>query len=120
MMGMFTENRFKPRRWLSAATILTLAACNISLAQTTPGALPASPQGQSAETEAHQSAYTLSVRTQLVTLDVVVNDKKGEPIQGLTRNDFTIYEDQVTQPIVSFEATEPKPVTGRRTIPIHS
>jgi len=56
----------------------------------------------------------------LVTLDVVVNDKSGQPVKGLKRDDFTIYEDNVPQAIVSFEASEPKRRTGLGTAEIHS
>lgn len=70
-------------------------------------------QSQAAGAQVPQPLYTLSVKSQLVTLDVVVNDKNGEPVRGLTRDDFTIYEDKVAQPIVSFEATEPRPVSNR-------
>ncbi|WP_176441730.1 VWA domain-containing protein [Granulicella rosea] len=75
---------------------------------------------QAPEAEGQQPNYTLSVHTQLVTLDVVVNDKNGQPVRGLTRDDFTIYEDKAPQPIVSFYATESMPVTGREPIQIRS
>jgi len=34
-----------------------------------------------------------AVEVHVVTLDVVVTDEDGEPIRGLTREDFTILED---------------------------
>jgi len=42
---------------------------------------------------------TISVRAQLVVETVVVKDKQGKPIEGLTANDFTLTEDGVTQKI---------------------
>ena len=42
---------------------------------------------------------TLSVRSQIVIETVVVKDKKGNPIDGLTAKDFTITEDGVPQTI---------------------
>src|SRR5689334_18708424 len=42
----------------------------------------------------------------LVTVDVVVLDKKGEPVPGLTRADFTILEDGSAQPITQFQSVE--------------
>jgi len=121
-MQIIAGNEFKSYLWVSLATILTVVGCHVSQAQTTPGTPPASSSNQSQATgaEAQQPAYTLSVKSQLVTLDVVVNDKNGQPIRGLTRNDFTIYEDKVPQPIVSFEVTEPKPATGSAPIQIRS
>ena len=43
--------------------------------------------------------YTLTSETHLVVETVVVKDKKGNPIDGLTAKDFTITEDGVTQTI---------------------
>jgi VWFA-related protein len=42
---------------------------------------------------------TLSVRSQIVIETVVVKDKKGNPIDGLTAKDFTLTEDGVPQTI---------------------
>ena len=47
--------------------------------------------GQNAP-EPSSNAYTMSVTTKLVIETVVVKDKKGNPIDGLTRNDFTVTE----------------------------
>jgi len=41
-----------------------------------------------------------------VIVDVVVTDKKGVPIKGLTAADMTVSEDGVKQDVVSFEAIE--------------
>lgn len=45
------------------------------------------------------STYTLSVRSQLVVETVVVSDKVGKPIEGLTADDFSLTEDGVPQKI---------------------
>ena len=50
-----------------------------------------------------QDNYTLSVKVQLVVEAVVVKDKQGNPIRGLTANDFTVTEDNVPQTIKFFE-----------------
>src|SRR5437762_4063934 len=42
---------------------------------------------------------TLSVRSQIVIETVVVKDKKGNTIDGLTAKDFTLTEDGVPQTI---------------------
>ena len=47
--------------------------------------------------------FTLTVATHLVVETVVVNDKQGKPIEGLTANDFTLTEDGVPQKIRFFE-----------------
>ena len=43
--------------------------------------------------------YTLSMRVQLVVETVVVKDKQGNPIHGLSGKDFTVNEDGVPQTI---------------------
>ncbi|WP_263378138.1 VWA domain-containing protein [Granulicella paludicola] len=47
---------------------------------------------------------TITVNTRLVVLDVSATDKDGQPIAGLTRDDFQIFEDDKLQPMKSFEA----------------
>jgi VWFA-related protein len=42
--------------------------------------------------------------TELVVVDVVVSDRAGEPVVGLTREDFAVSEDGVPQELSSFEA----------------
>jgi len=41
-----------------------------------------------------------------ITVDVVVLDKSGLPVRGLTRDDFTVLEDGRPQTIVGFEARD--------------
>ena len=41
-----------------------------------------------------------------ITVDVVVLDKSGAPVRGLTRDDFTVLEDGRPQTIVGFEARD--------------
>ena len=122
MMQALTRSEFKTRRWISLILILTAAGCHPSHAQTAQGAASTSPanQDRTNETQERQPAYTLSVSSQLVTLDIVVNDKNGQPVRGLKRDDFTIYEDNAPRPVVSFEALEPKRATSRGPIEIHS
>ena len=49
------------------------------------------------------STYTLSVKAQLVTETVVIKDKSGNFIPGLTAMDFTVTEDGAPQTIRVFE-----------------
>ncbi|MBB6143367.1 VWFA-related protein [Silvibacterium bohemicum] len=62
--------------------------------------------------------YTLSVKSQLVVETVVVKDKQGNYIQGLTEKDFALTEDGVTQKISFCEHqdlvknAEPMPVAA--------
>src|ERR1700678_1658928 len=61
---------------------------------------PASAQqiGQNKPADASQN-FTLSVKVQLVVEAVVVKDKDGKPIQGLTARDFAVTEDGVPQTV---------------------
>jgi VWFA-related protein len=59
----------------------------------------------------------------LVTVDVVVLDSKGEPLQGLTRADFTVREDGKPQEIREFQSVElpafaPVPAAARPEPPL--
>jgi VWFA-related protein len=49
---------------------------------------------------------TFPAQVEQVIVDVVVTDKKGSPIRGLTRQELTVTEDGVAQQIVSFEAVQ--------------
>jgi len=71
------------------------------------------PQRQEARGE-RQSQDTASgsikIPTEMVQLDVKVTDQEGRPIPGLTRNDFVVYEDKVSQSIESV-SSEDAPVS---------
>lgn len=71
------------------------------------GALAAAGQqiGQNAPAKGNETT-TISVSTQLVVETVVVKDKKGNPIEGLTAKDFTVTEDGVLQTIRFCERQE--------------
>ena len=45
----------------------------------------------------------------LVTVDVVVLDGSGNPVQGLTRQDFTVLEDGRPQQVTEFQSVELPP-----------
>jgi VWFA-related protein len=80
----------------------------------TPVAAPGVQDGAQAGT------YTLQLKTRAVVLDVVVTDKDGKIVSGLTKDDFEVYENKVPQRIRYFEAPNPHPVSAPTAIPIHS
>lgn len=45
---------------------------------------------------------TIKVSTRLVTVDVIVQDKKNQPVPGLTKDDFALFEDDQPQTISVF------------------
>jgi len=47
--------------------------------------------------------FTMTLKVQLVVEAVVVKDKQGNPVHGLTAKDFTLTEDNVSQTIKIFE-----------------
>ena len=46
--------------------------------------------------------YTLSVETLEVQLPISVLDREGRPVNGLTKENFQIFEDKVAQTIKTF------------------
>lgn len=78
-------------------------------------ALLASPVAAAAQQPAAASPakpLTFGSEVELVTVDAVVVDKKGAPVMGLRREDFTLAEEGVMQPVASFEAVEPAAPTA--------
>ena len=61
-------------------------------------AAPAQQAGQNAP-PADNRTFNIAVSTQLVVETVVVKDKKGNNIEGLTAKDFTVTEDSVPQTV---------------------
>ncbi len=49
---------------------------------------------------------TFPAQVEQVIVDVVVTDKKGNPIKGLTKADLAVTEDGAPQQVVSFEAVQ--------------
>jgi VWFA-related protein len=68
--------------------------------QTNPPAPPANGQGTAA---AIPNQNVIRVEVPIVTVDVVVTDKKGNAIKGLTKADFRVFEEGVLQEITNFE-----------------
>src|SRR5882672_3224429 len=79
----------------------TLALCVVSLLTAgwllAPVEVPAAPQGS-----------TLRVDVDLVTIEVIAQDKKGAPMLGLKKENFKVYEDGKQQEIMSFDAVADK------------
>lgn len=92
-----------------AVTLLVVG--NSGYGQQAPPANPVTPSSQQPNT------YSLQVNSQIVVLDVVVNNKKGEPLPNLTRDDFKVYEDKVPQTILSFESAA-RPAAQASAVPM--
>jgi Ca-activated chloride channel homolog len=49
---------------------------------------------------------SIKIPTEMVQLDVKVTDQSGRPVSGLTKNDFAVYEDKVSQNIETVSSEE--------------
>lgn len=54
-------------------------------------------------TEAQESTLTFHQTVRRVIVDVMVRDGNGQPVHGLTANDFSVMEDKQPQRILSFD-----------------
>jgi VWFA-related protein len=84
------------RRTVAAATLIVATA---ALAADTPKQKPAA--------EVPKLVENIDVR--VINVDVVVTDKKGNRVHGLTKDDFTIYENGVPKTVTNFYEVESKP-----------
>jgi VWFA-related protein len=64
------------------------------------------PQAGEEEEEAPKGRTSISVAVDLVSLQVLVTDSKGNAILGLKSENFTIFEDNVKQEITNFSPVE--------------
>jgi VWFA-related protein len=77
------------KRW--AVLLLLVPACSVVPAQNTP----------------------IKVEVPTVVVDVIVTDRKGHQVSGLTKDSFSVLEDNAPQEIVSFSAPGITPTTER-------
>jgi VWFA-related protein len=83
-------------------TLSCLALCATSFAQRGGGGRPNAGSGGSKQ----QTPYTIPVTVRRVVLDVVVKDSHGNPVKGLTKRDFSVFEQKKQQEIRSFEEVD--------------
>jgi VWFA-related protein len=84
--------------------LIVLLAAGGAVARAQAPAAPApSPQAPEASATPNPSFPS---QVDLVTVDVVVTDKKGAPVTGLKKEDFVVTEEDAPQTITSFEAVE--------------
>jgi len=71
------------------------------------------PESATASTEdAGDSGFVLRTASRPVDVSVVALDKEGHPVMGLTRDDFTIYDEGEKEPIQEFTAPAAQPTVG--------
>lgn len=60
-------------------------------------------QAATQDSGADQSGPLLRLEVRRVPIDVIVTDKQGNPVRGLTKEDFLVKEDKTEQRILSFD-----------------
>jgi VWFA-related protein len=102
------------RRWRTLAVLAlvwSLVAVGSGAAQA-----PADAPAEATATAPQDAPPTFAGGVEQVVVDVVVIDRKGNPVGGLTADDLVVTEDGVVQKVVSFEAVElpERPVPATR------
>ena len=94
---------YAPRTWLAIFEDLpTLIARGIPMLRIVPYVLTAF----TFLAVAAQEPERFKVETNRVVVDVIVTDKKGHPVRGLTANDFSLTEEGTPQTIESFAESD--------------
>src|SRR5258707_8204574 len=86
-------------RWSSVVAALAVSACASAWAQEAP----------------KKPSFPSDV--EMVTVDAVVVDNHGNPVTGLTREDFVVKEDGKPQAITTFEAFVMEPAQAKAPAP---
>ena len=77
------------------------------------------PAGTSTESQSQHNAKveqqpaTLRVTTRLINVSIVVHDKQGKPVAGLTRDDFELLDNGQPQKIAFFSEQSNQPLRGK-------
>src|SRR5580704_7021836 len=90
------------KKFLSTAT-MCLTGATLVFAQSVP---PPPPPAQ-----VSPSAPTVKVTSRVVQVNVIVQDKNGQPVAGLTKDDFTILDNGQAQTIASMSEQTNKVTT---------
>src|SRR5690349_3844816 len=87
------------RRSLSGGTRLNRILTLLIVAALT---LPAIAQRQPAQSEPPLPAISENIDVRVIDFDVVVTDRRGNFVPGLTKDDFEIFENNVPKPVTNF------------------
>jgi VWFA-related protein len=83
-----------------ALLLALLAVVGVALAQEAPAPPPPPPP------EDQVAPPTFAAEVEQVIVDLVVTDKKGNPVAGISQDDLIVSEDDVPQSLVSFDAVD--------------
>lgn len=98
--------------WRKAAITARYNALAVFLAVFTSGLLGQQPAGNPQHAAAPRTPLTkdtIKANVRQVLLDVVVTDQKNRSVNGLQVDDFTVYEDNAPQKIISFAVHSASP-----------
>jgi VWFA-related protein len=94
------------KAWRALALMLPVCLCCGLLAFAGSRARHATTQSPAA---AQKSAPAIRVATRLIQVNVIVDDKKGEPVSGLAKDDFTLLDQSQSQKIAFFSEETDRP-----------
>jgi VWFA-related protein len=103
-------NRTSTRLVYLTAVVLAGAVASPGRARGDGQAAPAAPQQE-------KIPQIAGGRVEQVTVDVVVLDRKGKPVTGLTRGDFTVLEEGQSKTIASFDVIDRTSPEGEAVAP---
>ncbi|MBZ5554730.1 MAG: VWA domain-containing protein [Acidobacteriia bacterium] len=97
--------------FIGAGAALKASAPQAPSPQTAPAA-PSAPAPQTNNQPSLSNQNVIRIEVPVVTVDVVVTDKKGKPVKGLAKGDFKLLEDGVAQNLTNFEYLSEEEPTG--------
>jgi hypothetical protein len=95
---------------LSISILIMGAGMCIAQDQTPMQSSPGATSGSTTGTTAGDTPYTLGVTVRRVVLDVVVTDANNNVVHGLSKNDFSVLENNKPQAMQTFEEFNPTSV----------
>jgi len=116
---MTTGMRIFGRRIFAMASTIGIAILLLALTTTQAQQRPPQQTQPATGAQQEQQPFTIKIDTQLVVQTVLVKDKDGKTIEGLTEKDFVVTEDNVPQTIsvFQFQRLDDTPVTTPVTAP---
>ncbi len=90
------------RRSLGVALALAVAVAILPCRSMSHPQNANSPSGKSGQPAGAQGEPVIKVQAPSVVVDVIVTDRKGRPVPGLTAADFAVYENNRRQKIMTF------------------
>jgi len=116
---MTTGMRIFGRRIFAMASTIGIAIPLLALTTTQAQQRPPQQTQPATGAQQEQQPFTIKIDTQLVVQTVLVKDKDGKTIEGLTEKDFVVTEDNVPQTIsvFQFQRLDDTPVTTPVTAP---